>query len=220
MALSVAFNLLETELDILAKELRAFAAEKSPLNAHDRFSLSDECLLEGLLSRVWQAWCGFARFCVIGSCEGTTTSAGLPVIALPEALSEEHVSSAVIRANTKSNPPYWTSTNVVLRYEPTWGDVDVLNRVLTRLRPNNHLQLLAAFSSISSIAKAVQTIRNSAAHQNHQTLNEVLALQSGYIVFRIGHPTHAMFWIEPNTSDFLITSAIEELKAAAQAAIA
>ncbi|WP_143278605.1 hypothetical protein [Bradyrhizobium sp. Y36] len=220
MALSVAFNLLETELDILANELRAFAAENSPLNAPDRFSLSDECLLEGLLSRVWQAWCGFARFCVIGSCEGTTTSAGVLVQALPDARSEEHVSSAVIRANSRSNPPYWVSTNATLRYEPTWGDVDVLNRVLTRLRPNNHLQLLAAFSSISSSAKVVQTIRNGVAHHNHQTLKELLNFQSAYIVFRIAHPTHAMFWVEPSTSDFLITSAIEELKVAAQAAIA
>ena len=220
MALSVAFNLLETELDILANELRTFAASKSPINASDRFSLLDECVLEGLLSCVWQAWCAFARFCVIGSCEGTTSSSGFAINALPPALSEEHISSAAIRANTKTSPPYWGSTNAILRREPTWGDVDVLNNILTRLRPNNHVQLLAAFSSISSSAKALQTIRNGAAHHNHQTLNEIKSLQSAYVVFRIGHPTHAMFWVEPSTSDFLITSAIEELKVAAQAAIA
>lgn len=219
MALSVAFNLLETELDILADELRAFAATNSPVNAPDRFSLLDECVLEGLLSRVWQAWCAFARFCVIGSCEGTTSSGGIAINALPDALSEEHVSSAAIRAK-KTTPPYWGSTNAILRYEPTWGDVDVLNNILTRLRPNNHVQLLAAFSSISSSAKALQTIRNGAAHHNHQSLKEIQRLQSAYVVFQIGHPTHAMFWVDPSTSDFLITAAIEELKAAAQAAIA
>jgi hypothetical protein len=40
------------------------------------------------------------------------------------------------------------------------------------------------------------------------------------MLFRIDHPTHALFWLEPTTSDFLVTFAIDELKAAAQAAIA
>jgi len=50
----------------------------------------------------------------------------------------------------------------VLRAEPTWGDVDILHKILPKLRPDNYLQLLAAFSSITSSAKALQTIRNGA----------------------------------------------------------
>src|SRR5262249_47581188 len=117
------------------------------------------------------------------------------------------------------NPPYWGGTNTVLRAEPTWGDVDVLNKILTKLRPNNHTQLLSAFSAIYSSAKALQTIRNGTAHHNVQTMNEVRSLQSSYIVFRITHPTHALFWTEPSSNDFLVTFAIDELKVAGQAAV-
>jgi hypothetical protein len=219
VALVPAFHALDKELDLLAGELRSFAASRSPVDAANRFSLLDECLLEGLLSRVWQAWCSFARSCVINSCVGSTSAYGAAIQALSDAKSEAHVSAAAIRAKNRENPPYWGPTNTVLRVEPTWGDVDILHKILTKLRPNNHVQLLAAFSSISSSAKALQLIRNGAAHHNAQTLSEIRNLQSSYVVFRISHPTHALFWIEPSTSDFLVTFAIDELKIAAQAAI-
>ena len=220
MALVAAFNSLDNELDLLANELRSFAKKNSP-NAANRFSVLDECLLEGLLSRVWQAWCGFGRSCVVGSCAGSMSAFGGLIPALSEALSDHHVSSAAVKAkNYNANPPFWGSTNALLRLEPTWGDVDVLNRILTRLKPANHLQLLAAFSSASSSAKALQLIRNGAAHHNNQTLSKIRNLQSSYLVFRIDHPTHALFWVEPSTRDFLVTFAIDELKVAAQAAIA
>jgi hypothetical protein len=150
---------------------------------------------------------------------GTVSASGTTVNALVEALSDAHVSAAAIRAKNKPNPPFWGATNTVLRVEPTWGDVDVLHKILTKLRPNNHPQLLAAFSSITPSAKALQTIRNGAAHQNAQTMAEVRSLQSSYVVFRIGHPTHALFWTEPTSSDFLVTFAIDELRVAAQAAV-
>jgi hypothetical protein len=219
VALAATFNTLDVELHILAGELRSFAASRAPLSAASRFSLRDECLLEGLLSRVWQAWCNFARTCIVDSCMGTVSASGATVTALVDAHSEPHVSAAAIRAKNKQNPPFWGATNTVLRVEPTWGDVDVLNKILTKLRPNNHPQLLAAFSSIYSSAKALQTIRNGAAHRNAQTMAEVSSLQSSYVVFRISHPTHALFWTEPTSRDFLVTFAIDELRVAAQAAV-
>jgi hypothetical protein len=97
--------------------------------------------------------------------------------------------------------------------------VDVLVKILTRLSPTNSNQLLAAFSSASASAKAMQLIRNGAAHDNNQNRIEISRLQSAYIVFPTGHPTHSMFWIEPTSSDFLITHAIQELRDAGLAAI-
>src|SRR5262245_58695041 len=136
MALVAAYNALESELDLLAVEMRAFASRVGPVAASNQFTLLDECLLEGLLSRVWQAWCNFARACVVHSCLGATTTSGT-VLPLAAATSEAHVSSAAIRAKNKANPPFWGATNTVLRAEPTWGDVDVLNKILTRLQPSN-----------------------------------------------------------------------------------
>lgn len=221
MALLDAWTKLCSELDLHSNHIRDFATSKKGLNSASDFTILDECLLEGLLSRVWQAWCIFCRSCVIESCIGTIDGAGLTIPPLPDATSTEHVSGAAIRANRKTTkPPYWGGTpNTLLRVEPTWGDVDVLANVLPRLRPKNFAKLLAAFSSGHSSAKALQRIRNGAAHTNLQSLAEIDALRSRYIVFPIGHPTHALFWIEPNSKDYLATQAIEDLKDAGSAAI-
>lgn len=219
MTLQAAWADLSNALDPLAQLIRDFARTRAPLNASGQFTLPDECLLEGVLSRAWQAWSNFCRACVVKSCVGTVLSTGGIVTALPDASSEEHVSGAAIRANRRSSPPYWGQTNVILRVEPTWGDVDVLVKILTRLRPANVIQLLAAFSTSHASAKALQTIRNGAAHTNLQTLHAIDALRSAYVVFTIGHPTHAMLWLEPKSSDFLITHALQELKDAGSAAV-
>ena len=210
---------LDAELDQYDQHIRDFAVEKSPLDASHRFTLLDECTLEGLLSRIWQSWSNFCRRCIIESCLGTTNGTGAVIPGLPDALTEAHVSGAAVRSYRKPNQPCWGDVNTVLRSEPTWGDVDVLVKILTRLRPNNVSQLLAAFSSGHASAKALQLIRNGAAHHNIQTFSEIQVLQSSYVVFSIAHPIHAMFWTEPRTQDFLVTQAIQELKDTALAAI-
>ena len=221
MALAGTFAQLSIELDMLSVHLREFAMVNSPLNSASQFSLRDECLLEGLLSRAWQAWCVFCRTCIINSCMGTVRSSGGIVSALPDAISESHVSRAGIYAKRKSNPPFWHGPpNVILRLEPTWGDVDVLTTILSRLRPTNFAQLQAAFSSGWSSAKALQLIRNGAAHNNIQNMAEIQKLRSGYIVFPISHPTHALFWSNPKSGDFLVLHALQELKDTGVVAIA
>jgi hypothetical protein len=219
MSLQAAEAKLSSDLDLLSKYFRDFAATKPGITSASIFSTQEECLLEGLLSRSWQAWCAFCRSCVIESCTGTVDGNGTTIPSLPDAASDAHVSAAAIRAHKSAKPPYWGNTNTVLRSEPTWGDVDVLTNILQRLYPLNAGKLLAAFSSRSSSAKALQLIRNAAAHTNVQSVGEVLDLRSRYIVFPIGHPTHALFWVDPSSKDFLATQAIEELKDAAVSAI-
>jgi hypothetical protein len=220
MSLQVTASKLSSDLDTLDKYFRDFAATKASIASASNFSLREECLLEGLLSRAWQAWCTFCRSCVIESCIGTVDATGTTVPPLPDATSDAHVSGAAIRAHNKTaKPPYWGNTNTVLRLEPTWGDIDVLVNVLQRLRPANVGRLLPAFSSGSSSAKALQLIRNAAAHTNVQSLGDVQRLRSRYIVFPIRHPTHALFWIDPSSKDFLATQAIDELKDAAASAV-
>jgi hypothetical protein len=218
MALGAAFTELGTNMDSLSLRFQDFAGSKSVNSATD-FTILDECVLEGLLSRVWQAWNLFCRTCVIRSCVGAIDASGNMVGALPEALSEDHVSGAAIRAKRQPNGPFWGSQNTLLVNEPTWGDVDVLTKVLTRLRPTNSPKMLAAFSSSHRHAKALQAIRNCAAHTNQQTMANVQNLRSAYLVFPITHPTHALFWIEPNSRNYLVTGAIEELKDAGKTAV-
>jgi hypothetical protein len=219
MALAARLTELRSSLDLFAAQVRNFASQKTSLNAATAFSLQEEYYLEGLSSRLWQVWCGFCRACIIESCLGTTNAAGTVVPSVPGATSEAHVSSAAIRARAKAKPPYWGATNTSLRREPTWGDVDVLALILPRLGPANSATLLAAFSTASRGAKALQIVRNAAAHNNIETAGDLASLRSRYQVFSIGHPTHAMFWIEPVSGDFLVTHAVGELEAAALVAI-
>ena len=215
MALHAVWTQLEEDLNLLSALIRDFAAAKPSLDSPSHFSLRDECLLEGFLSRIWQVWNRFCRNCVIESCVGTINAVGSAVAGLPDATSEAHVSGAAIRAKKRVGPPYWGTPNTVLRAEPTWGDVDVLTKILTCLRPGNSLKMLkmlAAFSSVHASARALQLIRNGAAHNHVQNVNEIEKLRSAYLVFPIIHPTHAMFWIEPHSNDFLVTHAIDNLK--------
>jgi hypothetical protein len=217
MALPVILTRLESEFTTLAGELRGFAKSKSAIGSSSDFSLSEECYLEGALSRVWQAWCAFCRSCVIESCLGTTTGNGIVVTPHALALSDAHVSGAANRA--RDHLHCWGPTNSILRKEPTWGDVDVLVKILPRLAPGNSPQLLASFSAGSQGAKALQMIRNAAAHDNYQTRAEVMGMRSAFIVFPINHPIQALFWQQPTSGDFLIFHAIDDLRAAAAAAI-
>lgn len=200
------------ETAVLSGHLRRFAANRSTASLAMPFSLEDECLLEGLLSRVWQEWCAFCRDCVVKSCMGTVDGSGLPVAPHPFAVSEAYVSGAAVRAkNRRLLPPYWGNANTVLRFEPTWGDADVMARLLPRLACSNQAQLLSAISAGFQSAKALQCIRNAAAHNNPETMGEVLAIRSRYVAFSIQHPVQALYWTEPSSNDFLATAALDDL---------
>jgi len=218
MALQIAWTQLENNLDSLTLHFENFAATKA-VSAPSDFSILDECVLEGLLSRVWQAWNGFCRSCVIGSCVGAVDGSGNVVASLPLAHTEAHVSAAAILAKRQPVGSYWGGTNHLLRNEPTWGDVDVLTKILTRLQPTNSAKMLAAFSSGHAQAKVLQVIRNCTAHTNHQTMTDLQSLRAAYVVFPITHPTQSLFWIEPTSRDYLVIHAIEEIKDAALTAI-
>lgn len=220
MPLEVVRQQFRQEIEGFAIELSAFVSAKSSLASATDFSLREECLLEGMLSRIWQSWCRFCRLTVVRSCLGSTTASGVVVVPVAGALSEHHISGAACSAVRKHATNCWTAApNTVLRLEPMWGDVDSLNKILTRLAPVNASQLLAAFSAAAGSAKALQKIRNGAAHSNPQTLAEIVGLGTAFVTFPITHPTQALFWVEPTSSDFLVLNAIDELEAAAEAAV-
>lgn len=219
MSLYVGWTYFADEFDALSTHLRNFATARPSISSASDFTLEDECLLEGLLSRVWQTWGAFCRLCVCESCLGTINGLGAVVPKHALALSEAHVSAAAIRAKSKASPPIWGATNTTLRFEPTWGDVDVLAKIIPHLGPTNQGQLLAAFSGGSQSAKALQLIRNAAAHNNLQTMGDVHNIRSRYLVFPITHPIQALYWVDPISKDFLVLQALEDLLDTGLAAI-
>jgi hypothetical protein len=221
MALAALPAILDAGLRRLEHEYRAFANSKPVLTSSADFTLLDECVLEGLLSRSWQCWCVFCRDALFESCKGGVTSGGVTITPNPLALSDAHISGAAIRAkNHRNDGVYWGSTNSILRLEPTWGDVDRLVDIVSRLGPNNQATLAAAFSSASPSAKVLQTIRNAAAHHNPETMNAVSALSSSYVAYPVTHPAQALFWTERSSGDFLVTFAIADLTSWAVNALA
>jgi hypothetical protein len=212
---------MSDRFDQCEAEVSAFLAKKgSSITGPNDFTVGDECLLEGVLSRAWQGWGTFCRQVVVNSCLGTTTVGGVVVPAHPDAHSEDHVSGAAKRAKSTPNPPTWGQVNALLRLEVTWGDTDLLAKILPIMAVPRSPELLAAFSQADSSAKSLQTIRNAAAHHNHQTLQEVNNLSSKYVAFRVTHPVQALFWTVPSTGDYLLTDALEDLRDNAAYAIA
>lgn len=220
MALPAVLAQLNSDLDALASSFRDFAARSAASAASGTLTLEEESLLEGLLSHTWQAWNSFCRACVMDSCMGSADASGAMVPGHPDALSEELVAGAALDAKRKGVlPTYWGATVTSLRQEPTWGDTDVLQKILPRLQPANVAKLVAAFSSVHDRAKAIQLIRNGSAHNHAENMNDILLLQSAYVAFRISHPVQALYWIEPASGDFLITHAVDALRDAALLAV-
>jgi len=218
MTLLPLWTAFDTSAQSLVALASSFGAGKPALISASSFTLQDECFLEGLLSRTWQEWSHFCRECLIESSLGTVDGSGNVVAGLPQAVSEQHVSSAAIQAKHRRSP-LWGGTNPTLRLEPTWGDVDALVTILQALKPANGAQLLAAFSSGHGPAKAIQLIRNAAAHNHAQNLVDVAALGSSYVAYPVTHPTQALFWVEPKAGDFLLIHALQELSITARLAI-
>lgn len=211
MALPALWSTLETELKTLEHEFINFVTNKPNITSAGSFTLKDVALLEGLLSRVWQTWGEFCRSCLMQSCLGAVNANGNtvpPVVAGNEAT----VSGAALHIKGKRNGSCWSApANLILRYEPTWGDTGVLSNYITALNPSNRLQLQLGFSTAHTFSKAIQIIRNAAAHTNPQTMAEVNMLQSAYIAYSITDPVQSLFWVHHASSDFLITTAIDEL---------
>ncbi len=219
MSLYQTWTDLCVQLDRVEVELRDFAATTSSLPSGN-FTFTEECLLEGLLSRLWQGWGHFWRECLFKSCMGTTDGVGVGVAALVNAVSADHVSGAAIKAKSlNGSPPYWGSQNSILRYEPTWGDVDILSRVIPRLGPANQGQLIAAISSVYTYAKDIQSIRNAVAHTNTQTMADVASIRTRYVSYTIAHPVQSLFWGTAIHNNYLVLEAIEEFRLAALASI-
>lgn len=220
MALLPVFTLMSSKFDDYSVELSNFLSGKAKvMSTATDFTLSDECLLEGLLSRSWQEWAHFCRSVVVLSCTGSATSTGVPIVAHPNALSPQHVGGAAAKAKKTPAQPTWGNVANALRNEVTWGDTDVLATILPRMNVPRHGHLLAAFSQAHESAKAIQTIRNAAAHFNAETMADVVALSSRYVAFQITHPTQALFWTVPASGDYLFRYVLDDLKENASIAI-
>lgn len=172
----------------------------------DRFALQ-----EGLLSSLWQAWCEFCRDVVIGAVQGATTTTGIVVSSQAYAARTE-AEIAYIAKQLAQQRNVTTIKPISGRYsEPTWGDVNKLNLIVTGLGPSNQQTLLSGFGGVTSI-KDLQICRNASAHINGENIAKVRAARVRYLHTAFKHPSDTMRWIVPTTKDYLWRSWIDEME--------
>lgn len=143
-------------------------------------------LIESLLSDIWQSWNGFCRDLIILSCQGTTARNGSLIAARGGDVSEMRLAYEAKQYSSQSRPKQNGPANFPKRYEPTWGDLDSLLRIISGLTPANTINLLAAIGSFSKI-KELQVLRNACAHKNSESIRE---LKSKFIAYRISRVTY------------------------------
>jgi hypothetical protein len=217
MALLAIHSNFESDLLEPTRVYEELATSKT-FTASTDFTVDELCQLEGVMSRVWQAWCRFCRSLVLESCTGTHDLSGLHIPPLVGAQSEGHVSGAAIYA-WRNRGVNWRRSNLLLRLEPTWGDVDVLLDIVTLLSPANAGKLSGMCTLASSEAKFLQAARNAASHDNQQSLNQLIRLSGPFLSFPINHACESLFWVETTSSDYLLPFVLHGLRGAADYAV-
>lgn len=98
------------------------------------------------------------------------------------------------------------------RLEPTWGDQNVLIKVIPVLAPSNTTDLLSGFGLPFYAHRHIQIIRNACAHLNSETIADVRNLLPFYKGRKFSHPLDLLWWIEPNENADAIFIWLDELE--------
>ena len=178
----------------------------------DRFALQ-----EGLVSSLWQSWSVFCREVVVSSARGARTSTGLMTSSPYAKRTEMEIAFAASQlANNRSVGRIRALASS--RYEPTWGDVSKINRIVLGLNPSNSGNLLGAFGACSRI-QDLQLCRNACSHLTAEMVRHVRTARVRYTSTSFTHPSDLMFWVDPTTNDFAWVSCLDEMRLIAQVAI-
>jgi hypothetical protein len=210
-------NALRGRLDARLNRAAALFSDAAKV-VKGRCRHDDVAYLDGLISYAWQAWCRFCRDLIMHSCLGAQTKAGalLPVTAVPATV--QRISYLAIRGN-KGHATAPLATNAVWRFEPTWGDVAALVRIIPVANPANATQLLTTFGGVTTGPAHLQKVRNACHHLNDQSFAEVKGLQLYYLSSPIRFPAEASFWVDTVTGDFAFIAWLDEMRLIASNAV-
>ncbi|MES0221461.1 hypothetical protein [Citrobacter freundii] len=176
----------------------------SPNKCTDRYALQ-----EGLMSSLWQAWCIYCRTIIFGSITDGITLGGNRVSSGYSHLSDREIVYLARKAST-SNIGTLTVRAAAAHVELTWGDALILNPIISSFHPTNEANLLSAFGSVSMLLD-LQKFRNANAHITGFTISEIKKAQVRYSNNGFRHPSDTMFWVDPQTNDYLWKSWVDEI---------
>ena len=172
---------------------------------------------EGLVSGLWQSWSAFCRDTVLASALGTTTSQGTAVTSPYIGRTEMEI--CYVARQLAFNLSVSTIKSLGGRHlEPTWGDLKKLNLIVGGMACTNQAQLLSAFGAALAL-QDLQLCRNASAHLNKGSIAEVSAVRVKYQDTKFAHPSDAVFWIDPQTRDYLWKTWVDEIRAVSYLAV-
>ncbi|WP_157737618.1 hypothetical protein [Kosakonia cowanii] len=177
----------------------------SPNKCTDRYAVQ-----EGLMSSLWQAWCMYCRTIIFGSITDGLTVNGVRVSSSYSHLNDRELVYLAQKASQGCNLANITVKAAPPHIEMTWGDALKLNPVINAFNPSNSSNLLSGFGT-ATLLLDLQKFRNANAHITTFTVGEVKNAQVRYSHAKFRHPSDTMFWVDPQTNDYLWKSWIEEI---------
>jgi hypothetical protein len=191
---------------------RRLSATRTGMKKSDRFAHQ-----EGLISALWQSWCSFCRSTIIWSLKGTQSSSGLAITSSIAHHSLDEICFAAMKAS-KNQTVGAIRPITGDHLEPTWGDLRKINTMLMGTMPTNQSQLLTAFGA-AGLVSDLQIVRNACAHISNDRITDIRGLQVRYSNNSFFHPSDSAFWIEPQSTNFLWSAWIVEMRAVAGLAV-
>jgi hypothetical protein len=95
--------------------------------------------------------------------------------------------------------------------EPTWGDIDTINRLSSSIN-NPGLYILSALGTISNAPKHLQYVRNAAIHIDKESINLLNnQVVPYYAISKLKYPTDIVYSIERSSGKYALVSLIDEI---------
>jgi hypothetical protein len=170
-----------------------------------------------ILSEVWQTWCRFCAQLIVSFCCGTQLRDGTIVSSRPGNNSRQRIAFEISELS-RGRIPHRTNVARFTYQEPTWGDVNLLLRVLPSLGISHYSRLITALGISVQSPSHLQIVRNACNHLNSETMQRVKAIQPYYIGSVNQHPCELMWCLESSSRSDAIYFWLDELQTIAELA--
>lgn len=211
---------LESVQGKLRQRLRAVdsAFDRNLLAPCVSFKIDKFSLQEGLISNLWQSWCSFCREVIVASTIGARTSSGA-VTTSPFAANSEMEIAYVAKKLANREAVGRVRPLVGTHQEPTWGDPAKVGLVIAGLGMSNQSTLLTAFGVFHRLSD-LQLCRNACAHVSGDMLGKIASAKVRYTETKGQHPSDLMYWVDPQSGDYVWKSWVDEMELASAFAVA
>lgn len=207
--MSMSFERLSVQLNSRVERLDS-AFERHLFSLEKKRCVDIYSLQEGLISSLWQTWCLYCKSIFFGSIRGATTTNGQH-IDTPHYLQLTDYELFYVAKLLGENKPINQIKQAKPQHEPTWGDVNKLSLIFTLSNTPNSNYVSSPLSS-SFLLKDLQMVRNASAHITSHTIQNIKDARVRYSSTKFNHPTDTIFWVDPQSNDYLWKAWVDEMK--------